>query len=139
MAEAKTKATNTTFESFLATVNDAERRADCEAVAAIMEMATGQPAVIWGSAIVGFGGYSYDAADVANVDWPVVAFASRKTDLTLYVGARSEPVAALLPKLGKHKTGGGCLYIKQLSDVDMETLAEIVVLAVQSKEMQRVE
>ena len=135
-AEPKTRPTGTTLQEFLAGVADPARRADCAAVAASMQQATGEPAVIWGSSIVGFGRYRYRYGSGREADWPLVGFAARKNDLTLYLVFDGSE--ALLAKLGKHKTGKGCLYLKSLADVDQRVLAEMIARSVAARESQRV-
>jgi hypothetical protein len=85
---------------------------------------------MWGSNIVGFGDRTVKYADGRETPWMLIAFSPRKANLTLYVGRRFDGRDALLKKLGKHTTGGGCLYIKRLSDVDLPTLRKIVAASV---------
>lgn len=125
MAEAKTQPTAVTLDEFLTTSVDPTRHADCRAIAAMMQDATGEPSVMWG-AIVGFGRYRYQYESGREGEWPVVAFAARKTDLTLYIVPGFDDFDALLGKLGKHKTSKACLYIKQLADVDVKVLKAII-------------
>lgn len=138
VSEAKTKPTTETLDEYLARVADPERRKDCAVVAALMQEVTGEKPVIWGTGIVGFGLYRYKYASGHSGDWPVTGFAARKNDLTLYVmhGVKSFP--ELLKKLGKHKTGVSCLYLKKLSDVDMPTLKELVQASVDKMSKVRV-
>lgn len=138
MAEAKTQPTAETLAQYLARVADPERRQDCADVAALMEQVTGQPAVIWGTGIVGFGRYRYEYGSGRTGEWPVVGFAARKTELTLYIMPGVESFPDLLSKLGKFKTGKSCLYVKKLSDVDFPTLAELVARGVERMNAQRV-
>ncbi len=136
--EPKTKKTVASVAGFLDTVADPARRADCERLAGIMATVTGEPAAMWGTAIVGFGAYHYLYASGHSGDWPVVAFSPRKQDITVYIMpgfARYEP---LLARLGKHKTGKSCLYIKRLADVDVGVLTEIITESVAAMEPQRV-
>jgi hypothetical protein len=126
MAEAKTKPTTVSLDEFLATSVDASRHADCRAIAAIMQRATGEPPVMWGGAIVGFGRYTMKYADGREAPWPVTAFSPRKNDLTIYLMPGTERFAPQLAKLGKHKTAKVCLYIKRLSDVDERVLEDVV-------------
>ncbi len=139
MAEPKTKPTTETLEQFLSRVPDPQRRADCEAVAALMQQATGQPAVIWGTGVVGFGRYRYKYASGHEGDWPVIGFAPRKNDLTLYIMPGVETYPDLMEKLGKFKHGKSCLYVKKLSDVDMSTLTELIARGVAAMQKQRVD
>ncbi len=139
MAEAKTKPTTESLASYLARVPDPQRRADCEAVAALMQRITGQPAVLWGTGIVGFGLYRYTYASGHSGDWPVTGFAARKNDLTIYIMPGVEAFPDLLPALGKFKHGKSCLYLKKLSDVDMPTLTELITRGVHGMQSQRVD
>ena len=91
----------------------------------MMQAATGETAVMWG-AIVGFGRCLYRYESGRTGHWPVVAFAPRKTDLSLYIMPGFELIEAALAKLGKHKTGKACLYIKQLADIDTKVLQTII-------------
>lgn len=125
MAQAKTQATVASPAAYLAAIADDKRRSDCEALAALMAKATGQPAVMWGAAIVGFGLHRYPLANGKQGEICAVGFAARKGDISLY-GLTGTPQAdALLTRLGKHKLGKGCLYIAKLADVDTDVLAEL--------------
>ena len=136
MAEAKTKATTVTLDEFLTTEVDASRHEDCRAIAAMMERATGERAVMWG-AIVGFGQYNMKYSDGREAPWPVVAFSPRKNDLTIYLMPGTEHFSKQLAKLGKHKTAKVCLYIKRLADVDMKVLEAIIKASVVAMEPKR--
>ena len=92
---------------------------------------------MWG-AIVGFGRYKYGYASGREAEWPVVGFSPRKTDLTLYIMPGFDRYSALLDKLGKHKTGKSCLYIKRLADVDVKALQAIIDASVKAMEAKRV-
>ena len=137
MTEAKTKATTVTFDEFLATSVDPTRHDDCRALAAMMQAATGEAPVMWG-AIIGFGRYRYQYESGREGEWPIVAFAARKTDLTLYIVPGFDHFDALLGKLGKHKTGKVCLYIKRLADIDAAVLETIIIASVKAMESKRV-
>ena len=126
----KTKATATSVASFLAGIKDENVRRDSRVVARLMAQATKSKAKMWGSNIVGFGQRTITYADGRETPWMLIAFSPRKTNLTLYVGRRFDGRDALLKRLGKHSTGGGCLYIKRLSDVDLATLKKIVAASV---------
>ena len=91
-----------------------------------MEEVTGEKAVMWGDSIVGFGTYHYVYASGREGDWPVTGFAPRKQALTLYIMSGFDQYDELLARLGKHSTGKSCLYIKRLSDVDVDVLRELV-------------
>ena len=125
MSEPKTKPTDASVSEFLARQDNA-RRADCEAIVRMMEAATGERAQMWGEAIVGFGRYAYTNSSKKTAEWPIVGFSPRKNDLTLYLMQGFDGHTELLAKLGKHKTGKSCLYIKQLADVDAGVLRGII-------------
>lgn len=136
MAELKTKPTNASVEKFLNQVADETRREDCFKVAKMMEEITGEKPKMWGSSIVGFGSYHYKYASGQEGDWPIAAFSPRKQDLTLYLMPGFQEHADLMERLGKHRTGKSCLYIKRLSDVHVPTLNKLIRESV--KEMKRV-
>ena len=125
-AENKTKATDVSVEDYLAAINDEARRKDCEALADLMAKATKQPPRMWGASIVGFGSYHYRYASGREGDTCVVGFSSRKGDISVYGLNGAAGAAGLLSRLGKHKAGKGCVYIKRLSDVDLKVLEKLV-------------
>ena len=129
MAENKTKRTEASVESYFSAIQDETRRKDCEALAKLMSKATKQPPKMWGSAIVGFGSYHYKYESGREGDSCLTGFSSRKSDIVLYLVANALGQEQL-SKLGKHKTGKGCLYIRKLSDVDLKVLEQLVVAAV---------
>ncbi|MDA1009947.1 MAG: DUF1801 domain-containing protein [Chloroflexi bacterium] len=124
MAEIKTKPTDVSVDAFLDGVEHPMRRADGKAVHAMMERVTGEPAVMWGPSIVGFGSYHYRYASGHEGDMCRVGFSPRSANLVLYVGGFPE-YEALLAKLGKHKRSKACLYLNKLADVDPAVLEEI--------------
>ncbi len=126
MAENKTKQTEASVGSYLAAIEDEARRRDCETIAGLMERASGFPPKMWGSSIVGFGSYHYKYASGREGDSCLAGFSSRKGDITLYLTSGGPWKEDLLSRLGKHKTGKGCLYIRRLEDVDQEVLAQLV-------------
>lgn len=125
-AEAKTRPTKEKVKDFLNKVPDAARREDCLVVAKLMEEITGEKPQMWGPSIVGFGTWHYKYASGRQGDWPVAAFSPRKQDLTLYLMPGFENRGELMSKLGKHKTGKSCLYIKRLSDIHLPTLKKLI-------------
>ena len=137
MAEAKTQPTAVTLDEFLTTSVDPTRHADCRAIAAMMQDATGEPPVMWGK-IVGFGRYEMQYASGGTGEWPIVGFAARKTDLTLYITPGFDRLDALLARLGKHKTAKVCLYIKRLADVDVVVLKAIIDGSVEAMASKRI-
>ena len=125
MAETKTKATAVSVDAFLDAVAHPVRRADGQALRVLMERVTGQPAVMWGPSIVGFGSYHYRYDSGHEGDMCRVGFSPRSANLVLYLGGFPD-YDALLATLGKHKRSKGCLYLGKLADVDAGVLEEIV-------------
>ena len=125
MAELKTKETKASVSGFLKKL-PADRRKDAEGILAIMKSATKEKPVMWGTGIVGFGRLHYKYASGREGDWFKAGFAPRKDSFTLYLCGGFAPHAELMAKLGKHKTGGGCLYVKKLEDVDARLLKQLV-------------
>ena len=118
MAELKTKPTDASVADFLRAIPDVQRRRDCEAVAQLMREVTGEPPLMSGESIVGFGRYAYRYDSGRTGEWMRVGFASRKDSLTLYFCGYLDRYADLLARLGKHKVGKG-VGIQRLSDVDI--------------------
>ena len=135
MAEAKTRPTGASVQDFLDGIVDDVRRQDCLTLLRLMKRAAGAPPKMWGAGIVGVGSYQLRYASGRQADWPVAAFAPRKQDLTIYIMSGFDGHDALLRRLGKHKTGKCCLYIKRLADVDLKLLEQLVAASV--KEMKR--
>ena len=135
MAELKTKATRASVSAFLETIPDANRRRDCKALVRMMKKATKARPKMWGASIVGFGDVHYKYDSGRELDWFRAGFSPRKDALTLYLtsGAGWRNQADLMAKLGKHKTGKGCLYIKQLSDIDVKVLERLIGRSVKSR------
>ena len=130
MAELKTKATNASVTKFLGSIKDEQRRKDCETIVELMRDATAAEPKMWGTSIVGFGDYHYVYKSGREGDWFVAGFSPRKQNLTLYVMTGFTQHEDLLKKLGKHKTGIGCLYINTLQDVHLPTLRKLIKQAV---------
>lgn len=127
MAELKTKRTAQKPTDFINSVEPEQKRKDSLALLKLFEKATGEKPAMWGTSIVGFGNYHYESERSSQKgDWFMVGFSPRKANLTLYVMGGLREEGALLKKLGKHKTGGGCLYINKLADVDQKLLRELV-------------
>jgi len=131
MAELKTKQTDLSVDSYIEAIADEGRRSDCRSLIDLMAKATKEPPKMWGPGIVGFGTYHYKYASGHEGDMCLTGFASRKQDLTLYVMSGLADREALLAKLGKHRTGKACLYVKQLSDIDLEVLERVVELSIE--------
>ena len=126
MAELKTKPTRASVTAFIDAIPEEGRRRDCRALVELMSAATGAKPKMWGPAIVGFGEYSYTGSNGRPMDWFLLGFSPRKAALTLYIMGGLERFPGIMKQLGKYKTGKSCLYVKQLADVDMKQLRELV-------------
>ena len=126
MAELKTSRNEASVADYLAAVADPRRRADAQAVCALMVEVTGEQPTMWGGSIVGFGTFHYRYASGREGDWPAVGFSPRKQALTIYVSEGFEAYDDLLARLGPHSTGKSCLYVKRLADVDEDVLRSLV-------------
>lgn len=124
--EIKTKENEGSVEDFLNEVADETVREDCKKISAMMEAATGALPKMWGASIVGFGYRHIKSAAGREVDWLEIGFSPRKANLSLYLNISEGWDEELMPKLGKHKTGKGCLYFKRLSDVDEKVLIKLI-------------
>jgi hypothetical protein len=128
MADIKTKVTTVKVKDFLAQVPDDKKRTDALTLLKMFEKVTGEKAKMWGTSIVGFGAYHYKSERSSQeADWMLTGFSPRKQNLTLYLMLGPTNFAELLKKLGKHKvSGGSCLYINKLSDVDVKVLEKLI-------------
>ncbi len=143
MAELKTKVNKASVEKFLNSIKDEQKRNDCIVISKIMERATKSKPEMWGASIVGFGRRKYTYANGKEAEWMVIGFAPRKQNIALYGlkvfkmtnGGLKENKKDndFLLKLGKYKEGGGCLYIKKLSDINTKELEKIIKLAANRK------
>lgn len=122
MSAAKTRATDSSVEAFLNAVPAAGRREDGLRLCALMAKVTRREPVLWGSSIVGFGSYHYVYESGREGDWMLTGFSPRKSHLVVYLMDGPGNHQALLDKLGPHKIGKSCLYLKRLDDVDEQVL-----------------
>ena len=133
MAENKTKPTEVSVAAYVDGLKDETKRADTQELIRLMEKATGEEPKMWGPSIIGFGSYHYTLDSGREGDMPLACFSPRKAAIVLYglTGfSESEP---LLAQLGKYTTGGGCIYVKRLADIDVKALASLVVKSVAAK------
>ncbi len=131
MAELKTKENDRNVEDFLNQIEDQKRRQDCFTILELMKTAVQSEASMWGESIVGFGHYHYKYASGREADWMLAGFSPRKQNLTIYIMSGFEHYDSLMQRLGKFKTGKACLYIKQVEDIDLDVLKELVVRSVE--------
>jgi Domain of unknown function (DU1801) len=127
LAEIKTKPTAASVEDFLNNVKDEQKRKDSFVLLEMMKKASGEEPVLWSSSIIGFGNKRYRSAKTGReVDWLRIGFSPRKANLSVYISVGIKEHAEALKKLGKHKTGVGCLYINKLEDVDIKVLKGMI-------------
>jgi len=134
LVEIKTKPTLENVEDYINTVKDEQKRKDSFVLLEMMKKATGEEPVLWSSSIIGFGNKRYKSPTTGReVDWLLIGFSPRKANLSLYLMVDIKKQAVVLKKLGKHKTGIGCLYINTLKDVDLNALNEIIRASLKEK------
>lgn len=131
-AELKTKINDASVEKFLNGVTDEQQREDAFRVLELMREVTGEEAKMWGTAIIGFGRHHLKYASGRELDSALVAFSPRKANLTLYITDGFDKYDEYMAKLGKHKTGKSCLYIKHLSDIDEDVLKDLIAASVEN-------
>ncbi len=126
MTNLKTKRTNQNVERFLNSIADEQTRKDCFTLVRLMKQSTKSEPRMWGTSIVGFGEYHYVYESGREGDWFLVGFSPRKQNLTIYLMTGLGWNEELLKKLGNHKTGRACLYIKRLDDIHLPTLRKLI-------------
>lgn len=126
----KTKPTSDSVEQYLNGLSTEQKRNDAFTLIDLMKKVTGEEPQLWSNSIVGFGNVVFKSPKTGReVDWMRVGFAPRKATFSLYLTMQINKYEQLLQKLGKHKTGVGCLYINKLEDIDMKVLEEIIQLS----------
>ena len=131
LAEIKTKPTSNSVDSFIQSIPDERKRKDCQVILNMMEKATKEKPKMWGASMIGFGDVRYKSPSTGReVDGFKMGFSPRKANLSLHLGLNLQQHADALSKLGKHKTGVGCLYINKLEDVDIKILETMINSAV---------
>jgi Domain of unknown function (DU1801) len=134
LAQIKTKETSASVEDFINSVKDEVKRKDSFIILKMMQKASKEIPKMWGSSIIGFGNKIYKSpATEREVEWFKIGFSPRKASLTLYISMNIKQHSAELKKLGKHKTGVGCLYINKLDDVDVKVLEKLINVAAKIK------
>jgi hypothetical protein len=130
MRAPKTKLTTASVDAFLDKIRSEQVRDDCRTIAGMMQDATRAKPELWGPSIVGFGRRKVRYADGRQAEFMAIAFAPRKTNITLYLMSGFTDRERLLDQLGQHSCGQGCVYIKRLSDVHLPTLKKLIVASV---------
>ncbi len=131
MAENKTKPINLKAQDYLENIDNDLRKADCLALNTLMKEITGKQPVMWGTSIVGYGSYHFKYESGREGDMPLIGFSNRKQNITIYIMAGFSRYEELLDKIGKFKIGKSCFYIKQLSDIDVEVLKEMIISSIE--------
>ena len=126
MAETKTKPTGASVDAYLASRARPEQLADCKAIMAICERVTRQQPTMWGPSIVGYGSYTYRYESGHSGDACLVGFAVRGRELVVYITAEKPEQVDLLARLGPHRMGKSCLYLKRLAELDVEVLEALI-------------
>lgn len=134
LAVIKTKETNVSVEDYINNLKDETQRTDSMQLVKIMQKITNESPKMWGSAIIGFGNKRYKSPNTGReVDWFKIGFSPRKANISLHLVFNINTHQEKLNKLGKHKTGVGCLYINKLADIDVKILEELIVVAFKDK------
>jgi len=126
MAETKTKPTDVTVAEFIAGVEPEGRQADAEVLDAFFRRVTGWQPVMWGPTMVGYGSYAYRYETGHGGTALATGFSPRKAELSIYVMPGYQDYGPILARLGKHRLGKACLYVRKLADIDMDVLEELV-------------
>jgi hypothetical protein len=134
LAVIKTKETDSSVEEFINSVKDEEKRKDSFTILKLMQKAAKEKPKMWGSSMIGFGNKIYKSpATGREVEWFKIGFSPRKANFSLHLVLDIKKYEAELKKLGKHKTGVGCLYINKLDDVDIKVLEKLITIAAKTK------
>jgi hypothetical protein len=126
MAKTKTTATGVDVSHYINSIEDEQKRKDALQLVQLMSKITGEKAYMWGPSIIGFGNYHYRYASGHEGDAPLAGFAPRKPAFSIYLSGEFPGRDALLKKLGKYKVAKACLYVKQLSDIDLPVLEQMI-------------
>jgi len=125
MAKNKTTATKASVNDFINSVPDLTKRNDCYQIIELISKQTGFEPTLWGPNIIGFGSYHYKYESGHEGDAPMAAFSPRAQAIVFYLAAEAEGREEMLAKLGKHKTGKACIYVKKLADIDTDVLKSL--------------
>ncbi|MBK8242002.1 MAG: DUF1801 domain-containing protein [Saprospiraceae bacterium] len=134
LVEIKTKPTSASVEDFINKLANDQQRKDSFKLIELFKNASGEEPKLWGSSIIGFGNRRYKSpATGREVDWLLIGFSPRKANLSLYISVGIKEHAESLTKLGKHKTGVGCLYINKLDDIDLTVLRQMIDITLKNR------
>lgn len=126
MAKNKTQPTDKSVKAFIDALDDEQKIADSYVLLELMKEVTGCEPKMWGPSIIGFDQYHYKYETGREGNFLKVGFSPRKRELSIYLMCSLEKNEELLSKLGKHRTGKSCLYVKKLEDIDMDVLRDLV-------------
>jgi hypothetical protein len=127
LADVKTKENNSSVQDFISSIPEEQKRKDSLILLKLMLQISKEDPKMWGGSLIGFGKVIIKSPTSGReVEWFRVGFSPRKANLSLYLAGDIKSHTVALKKLGKHKTGVGCLYINKLEDVDMKVLEEII-------------
>lgn len=134
LVEIKTKPTSASVEDFINKLANDKQRKDSFKLIELFKNASGEEPKLWGSSIIGFGNRRYKSpATGREVDWLLIGFSPRKANLSLYISVGIKEHAEALTKLGKHKTGVGCLYINKIDDIDLTVLRQMIDITLKNR------
>lgn len=134
VAVIKTKENDESVEDFIGNIKNEQQRKDSMVILKLMKKVSKEKPKMWGASMIGFGNKRYKSpATGREVDWFKIGFSPRKTNLSLHLILDMKENAALFKKLGKHKTGVGCLYINKLEDIDLKVLELLVAASMKGK------
>jgi hypothetical protein len=137
MSTLKTTVSDNNVHDFINAIDDLAKRQDALTLLELFTLVTGEQPKLWGSSIIGFGSYHYKSERSSQKgDWPLVGFSPRKQNFTLYLMDGFDNHTALLDKLGKHKIGKGCLYVKNLVEIDMTVLEDLITASYKAMQQQ---
>lgn len=130
MVANKTRPTDASVEGHLASRATPAQMSDCTTIMDICHRVTKQEPYMWGPSIVGYGSYTYSYDSGRSGEAPLAGFAVRGREIVVYLGVDDPGQAELLARLGRHRMGKSCLYIKRLSEIDVGVLEELISLSV---------
>lgn len=126
MSELKTKPTTDSIQDYLDAIENETQRKDCRVLFDLMKKVTNQPPEVWGHGTIGFGRFAYESKSGRKGEWYKVGFAARKANISIHIMLGFDKTPELMERLGKYKTGKGCLYVKTLDDIDLKALEELI-------------
>ena len=130
MSENKTVESSADVDTFLRETVTDQRLADANTLVEMMQATTGCQAKMWGKTMVGFDSYHYKYESGREGDAMITGFSPRKREFAIYIMCGFDQYQHLLAKLGKHRHGKSCLYVRQLADIDLEILNELITASV---------